>query len=64
MRYIVIRNKKSDKLTLHSTQCSVAIKHYSDCHDIERLADDTIAEAIEGVAFHGGKVKICDCAKV
>lgn len=63
MKYIVIRNTKSDKLTVHNVACSVAVKHYAKVKNLEALADDTIEEALEGVAFHGSKVKICDCAK-
>ena len=29
MRYLVIRNTKTDKLTLHSSKCSVVAKHYA-----------------------------------
>lgn len=62
MKYIVIRNRKSDKLTLHSAACSVPKKVLGEAL-VELAAVDTKDEAIESVAFHGGKVKICDCAK-
>lgn len=61
MKYVVIRNQKSDKLTLHSAICSVAVKHYGNM--VDAAAYDTKDEAIEDTAFHGTKVKTCDCAK-
>ena len=65
MRYIVIRNLKSDKLTLHSHACTVVLKHFGIITPqyIEDAASDTIEEAKADVAFHGTKVKICNCAK-
>lgn len=67
MNYIVIRNKKSDALTMHSTACSVVAKHFNDVKDFEKFmaacASPTHAEALEAVEFHGGKTKICNCAK-
>jgi hypothetical protein len=66
-KYIVIRNRTSDKLTMHSTTCSVVARHFGprvDAAKIEAFASDTHAEALEAVEFHGGKTKICDCAKL
>lgn len=65
MRYIVIRNQKSDKLTLHSHTCSVVLKHFGvvTSQYFEDAASDTIEEAKADVAFHGGKVTVCKCAK-
>jgi len=60
--YTIIRNKKSDALTLHSSTCPVAIKHYG--KTIEIASFPTRFEAIESVQFHGGKVKTCKCALV
>lgn len=67
MRYIVIRNTKSDKLTMHASTCSVVSKHFGprvSAAKIDLYSSDTHAEALEAVEFHGGKTKICDCAKV
>lgn len=67
-KYIVIRNKKSDALTMHASSCSVVVKHFNDAKDpvdfINRASSDTQAEALEAVEFHGGKTKICKCAKL
>lgn len=66
MRYIVLRNKKSDKLTMHSTVCSVVAQHFGprvSAAKIEAYASDTQDDALESVEFHGGKTKICNCAK-
>lgn len=66
MKFIVIRNQKSDKLTMHATTCSVVAKHFSkmSAAKIDTFGSDTQAEALESVEFHGGKTKICNCAKV
>lgn len=62
MSFVIIRNKKSDSLTLHAASCPVAIKHYGKSIDVVSMP--TRFEAIDSVAFHGGKVKECKCAKV
>lgn len=65
-KYIVIRNKKSDALTMHASTCPVVLKHFGPrvaASKIEQYASDTQAEALEAVEFHGGKTKICKCAK-
>ncbi len=62
MNFVIIRNKKSDALTMHSTTCPVAVKHYG--KNVDDYGFTTRFEAIESVEFHGGKVKECKCAKV
>jgi len=62
MSFVIIRNQKSDALTMHATTCSVAIKHYG--KNTERFGHATRFEAIDSVSFHGGKVKECKCSKV
>lgn len=62
MSFVIIRNKKSDSLTLHAATCPVAVKHYG--KSINVVSMPTRFEAIESVAFLGGKVKECKCAKV
>lgn len=62
MSFVIIRNKKSDALTMHATTCSVAVKHYG--ANVEKYGMATRFEAIESVEFHGGKVKECKCSKV
>jgi hypothetical protein len=61
MNFVVIRNQKSDALTMHAVSCKVAVKHYGAF--VTKAAYDTREEAIEDTAFHGTKVKICNCAK-
>lgn len=66
MRYIVIRNQKSDKLTMHNSTCSAVSKHFGprvSAAKIEAFSSDPQAEALEAVEFHGGKTKICNCCK-
>lgn len=60
--FTIIRNKKSDALTLHAVTCPVAVKHYG--ANAKNYGFATRFEAVESVEFHGGKVKICKCAKV
>lgn len=62
MSFVIIRNKKSDALTMHASTCPVAIKHYG--KSIDAASMPTRFEAIDSVSFHGGQVKECKCAKV
>lgn len=62
MSFVIIRNKKSDALTMHASSCPVAIKHYGKAIKAASMA--TRFEAIESASFHGGTVKACKCAKV
>jgi hypothetical protein len=61
MNYVVIRNRKSDKLTMHTVVCSVAVKHYGE--SVDAASYETREEAIQDNEFHGTKIKICNCAK-
>lgn len=61
MNYVIIRNLKSDKLTMHAVTCSVAVKHYGKM--VDAASYETKDEAILDTAFHGTKVKTCACAK-
>lgn len=75
MKYVIIRNQKSDSFTMHATTCRVAIKHY----DLDGRSDQYFADAPDSIeqclaemkeyADECGwesapKVKICNCAKV
>lgn len=74
MRYVIIRNQKSDKFTMHSTTCRVAVKHYEDstaCLDdenthttVEACLADMVVYAEECGWNEAPKVKVCNCAKV
>ena len=62
MSFVIIRNKKTDALTMHAVSCPVAVKHYGKM--VEAASFPTRFEAVESVEFHGGKVKTCKCAEV
>jgi len=74
MRFIIIRNQKSDKFTLHAATCRVAVKHYEgstvcleDEHThptVEACLADMGVYAEECGWEAAPKVKICGCAKV
>lgn len=73
MRYVIIRNQKSDKFTLHNAACRVAVKHYEGstvCLDdenthatVEVCLADMVVYADECGWERSPKVKICNCAK-
>lgn len=75
MKYIIIRNKKSDKFTMHATTCQVPQKHYADMKaNYDALvadAPDTVAQCLADMATYAEEcgwnacpeVKICNCAK-
>lgn len=63
MRFVVIRNQKSDKFTMHRASCSVAVKHYG--LQVSSISVATQEEALADVAELDStiKVKICECCK-
>jgi hypothetical protein len=66
MKYIVIRNKKTDALTMHSVDCSIVKAHFGPrvSHEaINAFGSGTHAEALEAVEFIGRNTKVCKCAK-
>ena len=74
MRYVIIRNQKSDKFTLHAATCRVATKHYEGSQvcleddnthpTVEAALADMVVYADECGWSTSPQSQICHCAKV
>jgi hypothetical protein len=73
MNFVTIRSDRTDKFTMHSINCQVAIKHYG-FKMIARLAKDaptTIEGELANMVQYANecgwnecpKIKICKCCK-